>query len=291
MTGAAGRGTSWTFETVIVDARGEVIARTSHQADGMAEALGDGVVLEMVSLPGGSYQMGSRSGQGYDDEHPLHFVRAPAFLMGRFTVTQEQWAAVMPSAPPYRCAGPRRPVDRVTWDAAREFCRRLAYRTGRDYRLPSEAEWEYACRAGSTTPFHFGPTLTTDLANYVGEHVFSAEPPGVYRHCSTDVGSFLPNEFGLYEMHGNMWEWCQDAWHDDYTGAPVDGRSWEQRGARRHVLRGGSWHEPPGNCRSAIRLGLDAGDGDDCVGFRIALNAVHLDHGLMPDSGSSVTRT
>jgi formylglycine-generating enzyme required for sulfatase activity len=272
---------SWVFETVTVNVRGEVIARVPGRASGYAEDLGQGVALEMVALPGGSFQMGSREGQGYDDEHPLHFVRVPAFLIGRFTVTQEQWAAVMPWAPPYRCPGARRPVDRITWDAADEFCRRLAKRTGRAYRLPSEAEWEYACRAGSMTPFHFGATLTTDLANYVGEHIFSGEPPGLYRHSSTDVGGFPPNEFGLYDMHGNVWEWCQDAWHDDYNGAPSGGEAWVQRGARRRVLRGGSWHEPPGNCRSAIRLGFAASDGDDLVSFRIA-----SDHAQRPLGGA-----
>ncbi len=228
----------------------------------------------MVSLSAGSFQMGSREGQGYDDERPLHYVRVPAFLIGRFTVTQEQWAAVMSWKPPYRCPGLRRPADRVSWDAADAFCRRLAALTGRPYRLPSEAEWEYACRAGSTTPFHYGPTLTTGLANYVGEHVFRDEPPGVYRHGATEVGAFPPNEFGLYDMHGNVWEWCQDAWYDDYNGAPGNGEARIQRGARRRVLRGGSWHETPGNCRSAVRLGLDAGEGDDFTGFRVALTFV-----------------
>jgi formylglycine-generating enzyme required for sulfatase activity len=271
MTAPGLRTVSWEFETVTINVQGEVVTRTSHRAEGFAEDLGQGVALEMVALPGGSFQMGSREGQGYDDEHPLHFVRVPAFLIGRFTVTQEQWAAVMSWAPPYRCPGPRRPTDRVTWDAANEFCRRLEDRTGRAYRLPSEAEWEYACRAGSTTPFHYGVTLATDLANYVGDHIFAAEPAGVYRHCSTEVGSFPPNEFGLYDMHGNVWEWCRDAWHDDYNGAPTDGSAWAQRGVRRFVLRGGSWHEPPGNCRSAVRLGLDASDGDDLMGFRVVL--------------------
>jgi formylglycine-generating enzyme required for sulfatase activity len=166
-----------------------------------------------------------------------------------------------------------------------EFCTVLAARTGRPYRLPSEAEWEYACRAGSTTPFHFGPTLTTDLANYVGEHTFGSEPPGVYRHGSTDAGSFPPNEFGLHDMHGNVWEWCADMWSEDYNSAPADGSPRvrrAERGIRRRVLRGGSWHETPGNCRSAVRLGLDASEGEDFVGFRVA-----LDH----FSGSRVART
>jgi len=261
----------WEFETVQVDAHGEVVSRARLRASGWGEILAPGLLLEMVSLPGGEFQMGSRPGQGYDDERPLHSVRVPAFLMGRFTVTQEQWAAVMAWTPPYRCSGPRRPVDRVSWNAAAEFCAQLSSLTGRPYRLPSEAEWECACRAGSTTPFHYGLTLTTDLANYVGDHIFAGESPGVYRHCSSDVGSFPPNRFGLYDMHGNLWEWCQDVWHDSYEGAPSDGAAWENRAALVRVARGGSWHEPPGNCRSAVRLRAVADEGDDLMGFRLAL--------------------
>jgi formylglycine-generating enzyme required for sulfatase activity len=261
----------WRFETVTVDRRGEITARPQHRITGFIERLGAGVVLEMAEIPAGAFQMGSPASQGYPDEHPLHFVRVPGFFMGRHPVTQAQWDAVMPEQPPYRCAGPNRPADRVSWDAARAFCQRLATLTGRRYRLPSEAEWEYACRAGSTTPFHFGATLTTDLANYVGDHIFLSEPAGVYRHCSTDVGSFPPNEFGIYDMHGNVWEWCQDVWHDAYHGAPADGSAWEHGGGKARVTRGGSWHEPPGNCRSAVRLRSKADDGEDLIGFRVAL--------------------
>jgi formylglycine-generating enzyme required for sulfatase activity len=176
--------------------------------------------------------------------------------------------------PPYRCKGARRPADRVDWDSAREFCAQLSKKTRCSYRLPSEAQWEYACRAGTTTPFYCGLTLTTDFANYVGYHLYLEEPPGVYRHETTEVDSFLPNAFGLYDMHGNVWEWCADAWHDDYTGAPVDGSVWDSRRAGYRVLRGGSWHDPPGICRCAARLKFKAADGDDCVGFRVALTAV-----------------
>jgi len=225
----------------------------------------------MVALPGGIFQMGSPSHAGYEDERPQHPVSIAPFLMGKYEVTQEQWLAVMGKSLDFRCVGPRLPVDRVSWKAAREFCERLAKKTRRAYRLPSEAEWEFACRAHTNTPFYFGPTITTDLVNYVGEHLFALEPKGIYRHCSTEGGSFPPNEFGLYDMHGNLWEWCADTWHDDYVGAPVDGSAWEGRSARFRVLRGGSWHEIPGHCRSAVRLKFDAADGEDFVGFRVAL--------------------
>jgi formylglycine-generating enzyme required for sulfatase activity len=164
-------------------------------------------------------------------------------------------------------------VDRVTRDDAQAFCQELSRRTGRGYRLPSEAEWEYACRAGTATPFHLGKTITTDLANYVGEHTYLSEPRGVYRHCSNEMGAYPPNGFGLYDMHGNVWEWCADGWHDDYVGAPTDGRSWEGGGTD-HVLRGGCWHDPPGLCRSSARLRQAATEAADFFGFRVALTSL-----------------
>jgi len=183
---------------------------------------------------------------------------------------------VMGSLPPCRGQGASRPVDRVSWHDAMSFCKRLAALTGRSYRLPSEAEWEYACRAETITPFSCGETLTTDLANYCGEHTFRSEPKGVYRHGTTDVGSFPPNTYGLYDMHGNVWEWCADAWHDDYVAAPVNAGAWT--GAHdthnpARVLRGGCWHDPPGLCRSAARLKQDAREAEDFFGLRVALPA------------------
>ena len=258
------------FETVTVNPFGEIVDRQPCVAEGIVEDLG-GISLEMVIIPAGRFLMGALGGNAFDDERPQHSVWVPSFLLGRFQVTQEQWAAVMTWTPPYRCAGARHPVDRVSWHGAGEFCRRLAGLTGRAYRLPSEAEWEYACRAGSSTPFSYGTTLTTDLANYVGEHVFRSEPPGVYRHCTTEVGSFPPNAFGLSDMHGNVWEWCADAWHDSYAGAPGDGSAWMGKAGSDRILRGGCWHDPPGLCRSAARLRGVANDGEDYFGFRVAL--------------------
>ncbi|MFH1086904.1 MAG: formylglycine-generating enzyme family protein, partial [Chloroflexota bacterium] len=175
--------------------------------------------------------------------------------------------------------GAQRPADRISWRDAQAFCARLAALTGRAYRLPSEAEWEYACRAGTTTPFCYGPTITTDLANYEGDYTYRTEPQGVYRHATTDVGSFPPNAWGLADMHGNVWEWCADAWHPNYDGAPTDGQPWtEARAAGRQtayrVLRGGCWHDPPGLCRSAARLRALPGQGEDYYGFRVALTTL-----------------
>lgn len=260
------------FETVIVNERGEVIERRLCQSRLLTLDLGQGVVLEFAAIPGGFFQMGTAGRVGFDDERPPHIVRLAPFLMCKYLVTQEQWSALMGKRLPWRFRGAKLPVENVSWCDAGEFCQCVAQKTGQSCYLPSEAQWEYACRAGSTDAFAFGPTLTTDLANYVGDFVYRGEPKGIYRHTSTEGGSFPPNAFGLYDMHGNLWEWCADAWHPDYTGAPVDGGVWEsqEKGANR-VLRGGSWHEPPVNCRSATRLGQPPGDGEDLYGFRVAL--------------------
>jgi len=268
--GAERREQGFEFEVVTVNARGEITERKTHAARQYVESLGEGVSLEMVVIPGGRFLMGSRAGYAYDDECPQHSVRVSSFLLGKYPVTQEQWQAVMGSLPPCRGQGARRPVDRVSWNDAREFCAWLSEQTGRVYRLPGEAEWEYACRARTITPFYCGETITTDLANYVGEHVYRSEPKGVYRHETTVVGSFPPNAFGLYDMHGNVWEWCADAWHDDYEGAPTDGAAWESGRAAHRVLRGGCWHDPPGLCRCATRLKQAPTEGEDFFGLRVA---------------------
>jgi formylglycine-generating enzyme required for sulfatase activity len=260
------------FETISVDRRGAIIARRSCSARQFAESLGGDVVLEMIAVPGGTFSMGSPQGSGYADEHPQHQVTVAPFLMGKHPVTQEQWAAVVGPLPSCRFKGIKRPLENVSWDSAREFCERLSKLTGRAYGLPNEAQWEYACRARTMTPFHTGETITTDLANYNGEHTYRAEPKGVYRHEPTDAGTFPPNGFGLHDMHGNLWEWCADTWHDDYRGAPADGSAWEAGGELAYrVARGGSWHDTPDVCRSAVRLRFRAAEGDDFVGFRVMM--------------------
>jgi formylglycine-generating enzyme required for sulfatase activity len=276
------------FESVTVDPRGQVVARQAGTALVYTDDLG-GATLETVVIPAGRFLMGSRPGEGYEDERPQHSVSVAPFLLGRAPVTQAQWLAVMGRLPPVRCRGSRLPVDRVSWRDAVRFCRRLALRTRRPYRLPGEAEWEYACRAGTLTPFSCGETITTDLANYVGDHVYRLEPPGVYRHTSTEAGIFPPNPFGLLDMHGNVWEWCADAWHDSYdgvraAGAPADGSVWQGspglkrllgRGLRAgpRVLRGGCWHDPPDLSRSAARLRSAPREAEDYFGFRVAMTA------------------
>ena len=237
----------------------------------LPEDLGNGIQLEMVMIPSGSFMMGSPEKGRTQDESPQHEVNVPAFSMGKYVVTQEQYQQIMGNNPS-SFKGAKRPVEQVSWNNAVEFCQKLSEKTGREYRLPSEAEWEYACRAGTTTPFHFGETITTDLANYDGESTYGDGVEGVYRRETTEVGSFgVANNFGLYDMHGNVWEWCQDSWHSNYKGAPTDGSAWldNKESSNRKLLRGGSWFSNPRLCRSAYRLYSNRDNHDGIIGFRV----------------------
>ncbi|WP_413199465.1 caspase, EACC1-associated type [Nostoc piscinale] len=261
----ANQANQFEFEIVNVDAKGQIINRSQGRAEYFTEDLGNGVVLEMVSIPGGTFLMGSpESEEGRSDsESPQHNVAVPSFFMGKFPVTQGQWKAVAAfdkvnidlNPEPSRFKGANRPVEQVSWNDAIEFCARLSKKTGKIYRLPSEAEWEYACRAGTTTPFYFGETITTELANYAGNHTYGAAPKGEYRQQTTEVGKFPANPFGLFDMCGNVWEWCQDEWHNNYNNAPTDGSAWLiENNNQYRCLRGGSWDFHPNLCRAAYRL-------------------------------------
>jgi len=243
------------FTTVIVNSKGEIISSPKSEAEVTIENLGNGIILEMVKIPTGRFLMGSPETEAkrYDDEGPQHNVDVPGFFMGKYAVTQEQYQAIMGNNPS-DFQGKNNPVERVSWNQATEFCRKLSKKTGRNYRLPSEAEWEYACRAKTTTPFYFGETITGDLANYKASDTYADEPKGKSRTQTTPVGQFPPNAFGLYDMHGNVLEWCQDVWHSNYDGAPVDGSAWLYGGDSSYrVLRGGCWKYIPRWCRSANR--------------------------------------
>ncbi len=268
---------SFEFETVTVDDRGEIIARTPKTAEYCTEDLGNGIALELVKIPAGQFLMGSPdSEEGHDgNEGPQHSVMVPEFWLGKYPVTQAQYQAITGKSPSrFSENGSNRPVEQVSWYDALAFCEKLSQQTGRTYRMPSEAEWEYACRAGTTTPFHFGPTLTTDLANYDGRESYVNEPKGLYREQTTKVGSFSPNVFGLYDMHGNVVEWCADHWHGNYAGAPTDGSAWLSDGeTASRVLRSGSWGFYPWFCRSADRKDRWPGYGSITVGFRVCCSA------------------
>ncbi|MEW6400318.1 MAG: formylglycine-generating enzyme family protein [Chloroflexota bacterium] len=262
------------FETPTVNEKGEILSWTRHSAEQFVEDLGKGICLNMLLIPSGIFQMGSIPYRGNEEERPQHLVTVKSFWMGKAPVTQEQWKAVMGKLPPCRFKGDKIPLERVSWRDAQKFCERLSRKTGRNYHLPSEAQWEYACRAGTNTPFSFGETLTTDLANYVGQHAYRQEPRGPYRHCPTEGGMFPANDFGLYDMHGNLWEWCADSWLDDYSSAPRDGSAYQSQDIPCRVARGGSWHEPPENCRSATRLRVLQTDAEEFIGFRVVCDGV-----------------
>ncbi len=258
---------TFSFESVRVNEQGKEVEKASGTAEYFTEALGDGIDLEMVRIPGGKFLMGAAQGEegASDDEYPQHEVTVPEFWVGKFAVTQAQWAAVAAmdkverdlAKDPANFKGAQRPVEKVSWEEAVEFCKRLSQHSKRAYSLPSEAQWEYACRAGTTTPFHFGSTITTELANY-----------GRKKGKTVDVGSFPANSFGLYDMHGNVWEWCLDGWHDSYKGAPTDGSVWESSDEKK-VLRGGSWNHDPTLCRAADRFRLTRDFRNHLIGFRV----------------------
>ena len=220
---------------------------------------GAGVTMKLALIPAGEFMMGSPPSEigREDDEGPPHRVRiSRPFYMGKYEVTQAQYEAVMgndPASP----KGAKSPFTGASWYDAVEFCKRLSARTGMTVRLPTEAEWEYACRAGTTTVFCFGDTISTDQANYNGDDAYGSGPKGVNRRKTTAVGSFSANRFGLYDMHGNVWEWCQD-WYDQdyYRNSPTSDPPGPANGQYR-VLRGGSWVHSPWRARSAYRGILD----------------------------------
>ena len=250
--------------------------------------------LTLLWIPPGRFWMGSPESEPErrDSEGPQHLVQLQGFFMSQTPITQAQWREVAgwkegpgeqwgrelkldPSR--FQSNNDHYPVENVSWLDAMEFCNRLSQRTGRTYTLPSESQWEYACRAGTTTPFHFGDTISPELANYRGDFAYADGPQGVYREKTTPVGMFPANAWGLHDMHGNVWEWCLDEWHDSYEGAPTDGRAWldaaegqkSKESVKSKLLRGGSWLDLPRFCRSACRFLPRPGIAYSGVGFRV----------------------
>ncbi|MCP4403049.1 MAG: SUMF1/EgtB/PvdO family nonheme iron enzyme, partial [bacterium] len=229
--------------------------------------------INFVWVLEGCFQMGSPKGETSrgPDEGPLHEICLDGFWMGKYEVTQAQWQGMMGDNPS-SFQGESRPVEKVSWNDVQEFLQKLNQQK-EIYRLPTEAEWEYAARAGTTTPFSFGNTISTDLANYDGNYSYGSGAKGVYREQTTEVGSFPPNAWGLYDMHGNVWEWCQDWYESEYYATspknnPQGSSSGDYRG-----LRGGSWNDVPDNCRSASRIRFNPGSRGYLVGFRVVVAA------------------
>ena len=265
------------------------IGRYTATTHYFTEDLGEDSTLDMILIPSGSFEMGSPENEleRQENEGSQHKVHVPTFFMGSTPVTQAQWRSVsqLPKVKidlklnPSDYKGYERPVEMVSWDDATEFCARLSKLTGRKYRLPTEAEWEYACRAGTTTPFSFGETIDSEVANYqaedeeIGETVYPGKYGqgrlGKYHGETTPVKTFHANKWGLYDTHGNVCEWCQDEWHDSYVGARQDANSWEDPQATFRVMRGGAWSYSPRGCRSASRFTSEDISRVNLIGFRV----------------------
>ena len=266
--------------------------------------------LTLLWISPGRFWMGSpeTEPERRDSEGPQYLVQLQGFFMSQTPITQAQWREVAGwkegpgeqwgremKTDPSRFQSKewpevnevrllqgesntdQRPVELVSWEDAMEFCYRLSKRTGRTYTLPSEAQWEYACRAGTTTPFCFGDMISSELANYDGNYAYANGSKGIYREQTTPVGMFPANAWGLHDMHGNVWEWCLDEWHESYEGAPTDGRAWvdaaegvkSKDSAKSKLLRGGSWDDFPRSCRSAYRFRSQPDGAFNRVGFRV----------------------
>ena len=256
-SGFLGLGTKTTVE----------LDRKRGKAQYIREDLGNGVAINLVRIPEGRFMMGNSE---FGDEKPIHEVVLQEFWIGKCAVTQNQWQAVMGNNPA-RFKGENLPVEKVSWNDAMDFCERVSKKICKKMRLPTEAEWEYTCRAGTTTPFHFGEAITEDLVNYNKQ----------FRGKTLDVEAFYPNQWGLYQMHGNVWEWCLDDWHDDYNTKPLHlkqngNNPWRdantnKKNNRSYVLRGGSWSNTAFGCLSTSRSRIDAFDWCGSAGFRVVI--------------------
>ena len=234
-------------------------------------ALAKGTDMTFAWIPPGTFLMGSPESEAerFEDEVQHRVTLLRGFYLGIHAVTQAQWQAVMGNNPSYFKAE-NRPVEQVSWEDCQEYLTKLSQRDGKRYGLPTEAEWEYACRAGTTTPFHFGETISTEQANYNGNYPYNEGAKGMYRKRTTPVGSFPPNAWGLFDMHGNVWEWCQDAYkpYEDLTTKNT--LETENMDENARVLRGGSWGISAWGCRAAYRGRVAPGDRGIDDGFRVA---------------------
>lgn len=293
------------FETPTVDRTGKIIQVTKRRLRYWTTSLAgdEGPILEMHAIQGGQLLMGSSDGHHqslanrYANGAYCREVRVRAFCLSRYLITQLQWLAVANLPPvtrktinpdPSHFKGGCLPVENVSWCDAIEFCARLSQYTGHPYRLPSEAEWEYACRAGSTTSFYFGETITSDLVNYNAGYTLAEELKGEYRARTTEVSCFPPNAFGLFDMLGNVSEWCADPIHFNHTEVPRSTDVWDAENdaeiyndlvrnagslildGRSRVIRGGSWASQPSACIIPFRFHEHPRRHNPTLGFRIA---------------------
>ncbi|TVQ28517.1 MAG: formylglycine-generating enzyme family protein [Wenzhouxiangella sp.] len=232
----------------------------------------------MVMIPAGAFIQGSPESepQRRDSEGPLRRIQVQSFAMGQTAVTFDQWDACVADGGCSHNPGDRgwgrgdRPVIRVSWNDAQQYVAWLSNKTGHHYRLPSESEWEYAARAGTLGRFNTGDCITTDQANFRGPEPATGCPTGIDRQQTLPVASFAPNAFGLYDTHGNVWEWAQDCWNPSYSGAPTNGSAWMTGNCDRAVARGGSWSINGLDVRSATRHFRPRDHRNASVGFRVA---------------------
>lgn len=261
----------WNFETVKVNSRGEIVKHETKQAKCFSIDLGNDIDLEMVKIPGGSFVMGSPVDEIDRARDEIQYrVNVRGFYLGKYQITQAQWQAIVGNNPSKFKKEGKYPVERVSWYDSQDFCRRLSQQTGLSFRLPTETQWEYACRAGTKTPFYFGETLNIEIANYNGNYTYGFGKIETDRGEPTAVGSFPANAFGLYDLHGNLWEWCEDDDGCNNSSTPRDRVELENPGK---VIRGGSWFDDPASCRCASRLSYHPSLSNHCVGFRVVLAA------------------
>jgi formylglycine-generating enzyme required for sulfatase activity len=291
----------FSFETVKVNDRGQIIQKEQKTAQFYQETLPGNVALDMVYITGGTFWMGTEdreierlcklySTDWFKREKPRIQVTIQPFFMGKFALTQQQYQAIMGENPSSFKQGNNYPVESVSWHDAMEFCQKLSAKTGKTYTLPSESQWEYACRAMPSTPlpngegsiyplFYFGETITPDLVNYDGNYPYGNAAKGKYRKKTTSVDYFHPNNFGLYNMHGNVWEWCLDDWEDNYHNKPNDGSPClilYKNDSNIKVLRGVSWNYYAWDCRSAARFGNSPAVRFNYIGFRLVCGGAGL---------------
>ena len=239
----------------------------------MVQECVSGVCFEMVGIPTGTFQMGSPDTEKDrdSDEGPVHTVNVKGFWMGKTEVTQGLWKAVMGSNPShFSSCGDTCPVEKVSWDDAQEFIKKLNGLTGKKYRLPSEAEWEYAARAGTRTEFSTGRKIEPTQANFDGNYTYNGSSKGDYKKNTVAVCSYSANPWGLCDMHGNVREWIQDVYVNSYNGAPNDGSAREVNSVVARVLRDGSWYYFPQNLRSANRDWVAPDNRYNFLGLRLA---------------------